>query len=210
MQRPYPIRTRIVPALRTQYETTPKFLDSFVRRNELFGDLPPILLSRQTAGRPEASRESSDPEPAAEEEPAHLVGTVTWSARIEDERGVQTPATALGNANLVFSIQLSRPLAKEVGCSVYLFGYRGDTPFADMPKLHIGIGELTHSVSDGGQKVAGKDIQVRRLGRDILIHVPLSMLRQPQDVLAAAQLHVGPIPLEWTAWRILALDTTAR
>jgi LmbE family N-acetylglucosaminyl deacetylase len=193
---------------KTQYETTPKFLDSFVRRNELFGDFPPMLLSRQTATPPETSRESSEQKLPTEKEPAHLVGAVTWSARIEDEKGPETPAT--GNPDLVFSIQLSRPLAKEVGCSVYLFGYRGDTPFPEMPKLHIALGELTHSVFDGDRKIAGREIRVQRSGRDLVIRVPLSMLRQPQRILATAQLHAGPIPLEWTAWRILELDATAR
>ncbi len=182
---------------KTQYETTPRFLDSFVRRNELFGDFPPMVLSPQAGVPPETSRESSDPNSAVEQERAYLVRAVTWLARREGE-------------SLVFLMQLGRPLAKEVGCSVYLFGYRSDTPFPQMPKLHVGIGELTHSVFDGGRKVAGNEIQVQRSGRDILIRVPLSTLRQPQRILATVQLHAGPVPLEWTAWRVLELDTAPR
>ncbi len=182
---------------KTQYETTPKFLDSFVRRNELFGDFPPMVLSSSTGTPPETSPESSDQNSAVEQERAHLVRAVTWSARREGE-------------SLVFSMQLGRPLAKEVGCSVYLFGYRSDTPFPQMPKLHVAIGELTHSVLDGDRKVAGKEIRLQRSGRDIVIQVPLSTLRQPQRILATAQLHAGPVPLDWTAWRVLEFDTTGR
>jgi len=111
----------------------------------------------------------------------------------------------------VFSVRLGRPLAREVGCSVYLFGYRDDTPFPEMPKLHLALGELTHKVFDGGREVASREIQVHRSGRDIQIRVPLTMLRQPQKVFATAQMHEGPVPLEWTSWRILEIaDATAR
>jgi len=183
---------------KTQYETTPDFLDSFVRRNELFGDFPPIELPGRAVPPPASvSRESEGLLPVAHEEQAHLVGVVVWTARIEGER-------------LVLSIRLSRPLAREVGCSVYLFGYRGGTPFPEMPKLHIAIGELTQEVFDGGREVASREIQVHRSGGDIQIRVPLTALRQPQKVLATAQMHAGPVPLDWTSWRILEIaDATA-
>ncbi len=183
---------------KTQYETTPHFLDSFVRPNELFGDFPPIALSGQGVPPPASvSRESEGLTPVAHEEQASLVGAVVWNAKIEGER-------------LVFSIRLSRPLAREVGCSVYLFGYRGGTPFAEMPKLHVTLGELSHEVFDGGREVASRDIQVHRAGRDIRIRVPLTTLRRPQKVFASAQMHAGPVPLDWTSWRILEIaDATA-
>jgi LmbE family N-acetylglucosaminyl deacetylase len=183
---------------KTQYETTPGFLDSFVRRNELFGDFPPIALSGWGAPPPASvSRESEGLAPVAHEEQAHLVGVVVWTATIEGGR-------------LVFSIRLSRPLAREVGCSVYLFGYRRDTPFPEMPKLHVAVGELTHEVFDGGREVASREIQVHRAGRDIQIRVPLTALRQPQKVFASAQMRAGPVPLDWTSWRLLEIaDATA-
>ena len=179
---------------KTQYETTPGFLDSFVRRNELFGDFPVIELHSRAVPPPQdASDDSGGRMPVAEEEEAHLVGVMAWAAKIEGE-------------TLAFSIRLARPLAREVGCSVYLFGYRGDTPFPEMPKHHVAIGELTHKVFDGGREVAFGEIQVHRSGRDIQIRVPLTMLRRPQRILATAQMHAGPVPLEWTSWRILEID----
>jgi hypothetical protein len=111
----------------------------------------------------------------------------------------------------VFSLRLSRPLAREVGCSLYLFGYRGDTPFPQMPKLHLKLGELTHKAFDAGREVASREIQVHRRGRDIQILVPLAMLRQPQKIFVTAQMYEGPVPLDWTSWRILEIvNATAR
>ena len=72
------------------------------------------------------------------------------------------------------------------------------------------IGALTHRVLNGGREVAFREIQVHRSGRDIQIRVPLAMLRQPQKVLATAQMHEGLVPLDWTSWRILeVVDATA-
>jgi LmbE family N-acetylglucosaminyl deacetylase len=184
---------------KTQYETAPAFLDSFVRQNELFGDFPLMELSGQAVPPPtRVSRESEGLTPGTHEEPAYLVGAVAWTAQIEGER-------------LVFSLRLSRPLAREVGCSLYLFGYRGDTPFPEMPKLHLKLGELTHKAFDAGREVASREIQVHRRGRDIQILVPLAMLRQPQKIFVTAQMYEGPVPLDWTSWRILEIvNATAR
>ena len=71
-------------------------------------------------------------------------------------------------------------------------------------------GELTHEVFEGGREVAFREIQVHRSGRDIQIRVPLAALRQPQKVFASAQMHAGPVSLDWTSWRILEVaDATA-
>jgi hypothetical protein len=79
-----------------------------------------------------------------------------------------------------------------------------------MPKLHLAIGELTHEAFEGGREVAFRESQVHRSGRDIQIRVPLTALRQPQKVLASAQMHAGPVPPDWTSWRIPEVaDATA-
>jgi LmbE family N-acetylglucosaminyl deacetylase len=184
--------------LKSQYGTTPRFLDSFVRRNELFGDFPVVRLDRDGAPSPAPDVHSSAESQMAviDAEEARLVGVVAWTARIED-------------GNLAFFVKLDRPLAREVGCSVYLFGHRRDMPFAEMPKLQLAIGELAHRVFDGDRKVASGGTQVRRSGRDIQIRVPLALLQQPQNILAAVQMHAGPVPLDWTAWRILEIGDAA-
>ena len=79
------------------------------------------------------------------------------------------------------------------------------TPFPEMPKLHVVLGELTQEVFDAGRAVAFREIQVHRRGRDIQIRVPRPMLRQPQKVFASTQMHEGPVPLDWTSWRILEI-----
>jgi hypothetical protein len=59
--------------------------------------------------------------------------------------------------------------------------------------------ELTQEAFDGGREVASREIQVHRAGRDIQIRVPLPVLRLPEKIFASAQMHAGPVPLDWTS-----------
>jgi len=127
---------------------------------------------------------------AVEEEPAHLIGIVKRTVKIE-------------NATLVLSLHLTHSLAREVGSSVYLFGYRSDRPFAQMPKLHIQLGALGHKVYDQRREIPWGQIGITREGRHIDIRVPLEMMGNPQRILTAAKTYAGEIPLDWAAWRVL-------
>ena len=84
---------------RTQYETAPRFLDSFLRQDELFGDFPVVRLDRQggSAPAPGISGDSASGMTIVGEEEAHLVGVVAWAAKIE-------------GGNLCLSVRLTRPL----------------------------------------------------------------------------------------------------
>jgi len=177
---------------RTQYETTPRFLAAFARTNELFGDFPEIQLDVNT---PSQSTSENTLGKAAEvgvveEEPAHLIGIVRRTVKTE-------------NDTLVLSLDLTHSLAREVGSSVYLFGYRSDRPFAQMPKLHIELGALSHRVYDKHHEIPWDHIGITRTGRHIDIRVPLEMLGNPQRILTAAKTYAGDIPLDWAAWRVL-------
>ena len=51
-----------------------------------------------------------------------------------------------GNS-LAISIDLSKPLMKDVQSFVHVFGYRHDREFAHMPKLHIRLDAKKYSAS---------------------------------------------------------------
>ncbi len=178
----------------TQYETTPRFLSAFVRSNELFGDFPEVRLD---AGTPSLSMSENTLGEVAkdgivEQERAFLVGIVKRTIKTE-------------NGALVVSLDLTHALAREVGLSVYLFGYRSDRPFAGMPKLHVELGALEHKVYDQHRGIPWGQIGVTRSERHIEIRVPLAMLGDPQRILTAAKTYAGDVPLDWAAWRILAV-----
>ena len=177
---------------RTQYETTPRFLNAFVRSNELFGDFPEIRLD---VNAPSQSVSENTPGKAAEvglveQADEFLTGIIKRTVQVENDR-------------LVLSLDLTRPLAREVASSVYLFGYRSDRPFPQMPKLHVRLGALGHELYDQHRRIPWGQIEVSRAGRHIDIRVPLEMMGDPQKILTSAKTYAGDIPLDWAAWRIL-------
>jgi hypothetical protein len=185
-----------IKAHRTQYNSSAKYLISFVRPNELFGDFPVVQLG----GTPtellllENRDEAMElPEQLSDEERAAFVGFEEKSVHLEDHE-------------LVLSIRFSRPLAAAVNVSVFAFGYRTDRPFAQMPKLRIDFGELRHEVYDQDQPLPHQDaIQVTHEPRQLTIRIPLELLGEPQRILTSARSYLSEVPLDWISWRVLEL-----
>lgn len=189
-------RTAIL-AHRSQYLASASYLLSFIRRNELFGDFPPVVLEAGAAlvqpshGAPgEGALEPT--EQLTEEERAAFVGVETRSVERSDE-------------TFTVGFEFSRPLGRAVNASVYLFGYRHDQPFATMPKLHVQLGPLTHAVFDQDERLPSQAVRVVRRARTVSVTVPLRLLGDPQRVLVSARTYFGEIPLDWASWRVVEL-----
>jgi LmbE family N-acetylglucosaminyl deacetylase len=184
-------------AHKTQYSYCRQYLDSFVGTNELYGDFPPARLARVSGGS--LSLGSATGAPAAE--PADELE--------DDERarfvGVESHTVRLSADTLELDIALSRPLGREVTASFYVFGYRADRPFAEMPKLHIEVGELRHRVTDQGRALPLEDAELRREAHAIVLRVPLEALGQPQRALLSATTRFGEVPLSTQPWRVLEI-----
>ncbi len=189
--------TRKLEALkahRTQYEANTRYLPSFIRANELFGDYPEAVLATQGA---EVALETGSPESGAPEE----LGA--------DERasfvGLESPAVSRSGNDLVLSIALSKPLAGGVTLSAYLFGYRRDQPFAAMAKIHVNVSELSQAVYDQSRELKDTGVQISRNSRDIVVRVPLALLGDPDRALVHVRTKLDELPLDSTAWRLLDL-----
>lgn len=185
-----------VKAHKSQYRLGPKVFPLLVRSNELFGDFatarlypkaPPVGLWRR---RPKPSLEA--PEELMQEEQAAFVGPEWRSMQIEGE-------------NLVLSFAFSRPLAREVAVSVYVFGYRKDRPFEQMPKLHMRIGVLHYGVYDQNHRLPSGSVQVSRSNKQITLRVPLKLLGNPHRVLTTAQAYLADVALDELSCRTLEL-----
>ena len=181
-------------AHRTQFESNGRYLSSFIRANELFGDYGDTPLPRQDAeeGLDQAVPAARVPQELTEEERAKFVGVEWRTVRREGD-------------NLVLTMALSKPLAEGVGLSAYLFGYRPDKPFATMPKIHVRVGELAHTVTDQSRQLANSGVQVKRDAHQIELRVPLALLDDPDRALVSARTYLGDMPLDSAAWRVLDL-----
>lgn len=182
---------------KSQYNSNAKYLLSFIRTNELFGDFPIITLKPNSAGAFLTSDRKIDltefPEQLNAQERTSFVGLEERFVRLEDN-------------DLIFSIKLSRPIAEAVGVSVYIFGYRQDRPFQEMPKLHIRFGAIEHQVLDQNNILPIGVIKVERNLKEIKIWIPLDLLGNPQRILTSADTYLGTVPLDWVSWRILEIS----
>jgi hypothetical protein len=181
----------------TQYEVNSRYLPSFVRQNEVFGDYPIVRLR---AGQPDTSLASEDdgtlsemPDALTDEEQAAFVDMEWRTVRLDGE-------------DLVVSLTFSRPLARGVVASVYLFGYRPDRPFGEMPKLHVRLSELGYNVDDQGATLPQTTVVVTRQRNEITVRAPLAALANPTRVLSSARTYLGRVPLDWVSWRAIELS----
>ena len=184
----------------TQYNSSKNYLTSFLRANELFGDFSVVALSATTNRPPPLSgsmrpkRSVEPPEGLTAAERAAFIGLHQRFVRLDDD-------------DLIMSIGLSRPLGEGVEASIYLFGYRDDRPFGEMPKLHVKLGESGQAIFDQGQRLKRENLEVVREPNEITVRVGLSVLGHPQRVFCSASSYLGDVPLDWISWRVLELST---
>jgi LmbE family N-acetylglucosaminyl deacetylase len=181
---------------KTQYQTNRRYLDSFLRTNELFGDLPTVSLVPGSPGvslSQQALFSGDDVgDELTEEERAKFVGLEARNVRLE-------------GSDLVFEIELSSALPEGVQASAYFFGYRPDVAFASMPKLHVEFSDIGNQVYDGQKKMGENTVSVTRAPGQMTIRVPMALLGDPQRLLFHARTHLGNVPLDGTEWRVLSL-----
>ena len=175
-------------AHRTQYNSTPAYLSSFVRSNELFGDFPVISLRSDSW----MGKTHEMPEHVEDRQSARFIGVEWHTARLEEN-------------TLILSLGLSRPLAREIGLSLFVFGYRFDRAFVQMPKIHIKIGVLGCDVYDQNQKLSSHSIRISRNLHEVTVKIPLTLLGNPHKILTSARTILGEIPVDWVPWRIIEL-----
>ncbi len=179
----------------TQYKSNGRYLRTFIRTNELFGDWPVAHLTGSTNSLHslELLEQKGPAEQLTEAERAQFTGVEWDHARLVGD-------------NLELSLRLSRPLAREVQASIYAFGYRRDTPFAQMPKLHIKLGELRTQIFDQNRRLDDNMLRVTRSENEIIVSIPRAVLGKPDRILTGARTYVVEVPLDWVAWRVLRLD----
>jgi len=181
----------------SQFKSSGKYLLSFVRKNELFGDLPTINFTGPGSRSLQTTENIADaievPQELINEEKAAFVGIVKRSIILLDD-------------SLTISLKLSRPMGKTVGTVLYIFGYRDDVAFAQMPKVRIRFGSWRHVVRDQNISIPLDAITVQRRARELTIRVPLKLLGNPQRILTSANTYMGAVPLDVISWRIVELS----
>ncbi len=178
----------------SQIKYAPRYLVTFVRQNELFGDFPMVTLVKQLASDTELvwSDVSTLKKPKnriKSDADNHFAGT--FYAR-------------QGNY-LVVKLKLRRSMDKEFGISVYLMGYNRTIPFAQMPKISLIFGINGFHVKDKKKTISSKEIIFIEKDKELIFKVPLALLGNPERILSSAKTALYDLTLDETAWRTLEL-----
>jgi LmbE family N-acetylglucosaminyl deacetylase len=181
---------------KSQYEANRRYLDSFLRTNELFGDMLTVSLAQ---GATDVSLSQQ----------ALFSGDTVGDQLTEEERakfvGLEARSVRLEGTDLVFTLGLSSALPEGVQASAHFFGYRPGVLFGGMPKLHVKFSDLGHQVYDGQMELPATAVSVTRAPGQITVRVPLALLGDPQRILFSARTSLGNVPLDSTEWRVLSL-----
>jgi LmbE family N-acetylglucosaminyl deacetylase len=183
----------------TQYRFDKNYLDAFIRANELFGDLPVIVLHQGAPpATPVAASAGLDPveEPFTHAERAKYVGIERRSLWLEDEQ-------------VVVSVDYSGKVGARAGLAVSCFGYRGDRPFVEMPKVQIRVGAVRYGVYDQERKLAKAPVETTRRPGGFTVRIPLDFLGRPERILGSVRSYMGSMPLDWIAWRAIDVPPQA-
>lgn len=180
----------------SQFVSSRKYLLSFIRPNEIFGDFPTVHLH--------ANREA-----ALYTTRSKFVPNVEFPDELNDQEkgafvGVEWKFVRRSGNDLVISIAISKPLAQDVEASVYIFGYNRNTPFKAMPKIKVRLGFLSYTVYDQAKRIKQSSVHVQRTPHEITITVPLKLLGNPERFLTSAMTYLGNVPLDNSSW--MAVD----
>ncbi len=190
-------KRQTIAFFKSQNECNPPYLFTFARKNELFGDYPPIVVKDNPDGHINwQSIETSQ----------HIRGIP-----VDEENFLKPVFDSLSYARqdgyLYIRIMPNAWNDKLLGMNLYLLGYRRGLPFSYMPKYHLKVSFSKFvAVFEKGRRVFVKDMKVTREGGAIVIKFPLTSLENPHYILSSARSYLNNSPVDRTAWRVLLLE----
>lgn len=173
----------------TFYNLIPSYLFSFIRKNELFGDLKRIVIKRNSNF-------------------VRIFPTFAPFKRSTKRKspfiGIENVYVRLEKRSISFLIEISKPLTTGVEVSLHVFGYKKSKCFSKMPKLSFWIGEVSRKCYDG--KIPLKIGEISANSKNIFITIPLKSLQNPEKLIVSARTYLRAVPLDWAYWRIVELE----
>jgi len=186
-------KLQALQAHKTQWGSGKPYLESVVRANELFDVIDEIPIS------PGEEVQILPAETAFRGEALHLHPEGEQDAFTEAE----VRSVKLEGDELVFAVELEQPLAGNVHARAWTMGYRGDTPFEDMPKIYMDLSADGYKIYDRGKELPADSVTVTGTPTRSEVRVPLALLGDPERVLVSAQTSVGDVPLDNIPWVFL-------
>jgi LmbE family N-acetylglucosaminyl deacetylase len=187
-------KSKAVSLYKSQIEYSSYFLDSFVRKNELFSVFNDIKISKAMEYFVNGY---------AALEPG-IIGL-----NLNDNINSQNPGNVkykLEDNYLILNLKLKRKIDQAFGISIYLLGYSNAKDFSSMPKLHIDLSIKGLSIKDRFNSINKKDFTYYYQGNELILKIPLDIIGNPDFILSHIKTHSGDITLDEEAWRVLEIQ----
>jgi len=182
---------------KSQIEYEPPYLFTFARKNEIFGDYPPVKLKKQD-------------EKEIHWQDLKINENIEISQSIKREENqtdnISNLAYGIDYKNLYIRLTLKRKIDKDFGASVFLLGYSRKSDFSSTPKIRLNVGVNGLHIKDKKQTLFIKDVQLRYQDKTLVIKVPFLALGNPDYILGYARTNTGDLSLDETAWRIIEIE----
>jgi len=179
------VKNGCVECYKSQIAFMRPYLFTFVRKNEIFGDYPEILLHKYGV-------------------PVREWHYLSVPDSKKDDGTDPTAAYAATAANIYIKIDMKHNIRKMMGLSIYLMGYSPTTKFASMPKVRISFGIFGIRIFDGNRKVRWPEVKLTYEKKALILRIPLNNLGDPDRILGSIRMHT--LPFEATAWRIISFE----
>jgi LmbE family N-acetylglucosaminyl deacetylase len=188
-------KLQALQAHKTQWGSGKAYLESVVRANELFDviDETPISPGEEVRILPA--------EAAFNGEALHLQPEAEQVAFTEAE----VRSVKLEGDQLIFAVDLEKPLEGDVHAKVWIMGYRADAPFGEMPKVFMDLSSAGYKLFDRGQELPSDSVTISGTPTRRAVRVPLALLGFPNRILITAQTSLRDVPLDNIPWVFLNL-----
>ena len=155
---------KAISFFKSQIAYNPPYLFTFDRKNELFGDYPPLEL-QPSFGENFAWQDVGQPYPPVREDAANPE--------------IANLGFARKNGNLYVRLNLTRNFQKDLGISIFLLGYNNNTDFATLPKIDVSIGLLGMRIKDRQKVMFVKGAKFSVKNKQVIVTIPLACLGEP-------------------------------
>jgi LmbE family N-acetylglucosaminyl deacetylase len=178
----------------SQIKYAPRYLVTFARKNELFGDFPSVVLEKQMASDAEITW-------------ASVSGPKQQKSRLKSDATNHFSGTEYARQGnfLLIRLLLRRAIDRELGVSVSLMGYSNKVPFSQMPKIALMVGINGFHIKDKKKTVPSKDVIFIQKEKELYFKISLSLLGDPDKILTSAKTALYDLTFDETAWRVLEL-----
>jgi len=174
---------------KSQMSVSRHWLAAFARRNELFTTPQSLNLLASTSHN------------------YHTLVVPTASTsdyeKIETETRLKSVSYQESEEGLVVKVGLKGSIEIEVEVVVYLFGYRYDKAFVEMPKICVEWGLDHLHVTDQSTPIVEPPVEIIRSLNEITMVIPWLLLGDPEILFVQGRYVRGETPVTRTAWRVL-------